>query len=391
MKKIYLLLIFIITRQYANSQVVSSVSNGNWTNPATWNCTCVPVDGASVTINHSVTLNTSMLFNTGGISINNSGSLIQDAARDILINGGYFYNNGTANFRFFNLASGTGSNSGSFSLTASSNSVAMINNGSIYMDSMYVAGNFTNTPSGTINGNRIAFVAPTINNGRITVSLSINNSTLTNNNYHGGYAFTNDGLYLNNDSIVLTYSLWNKIKFNNNPGSLIRLTKNFHNYVPGNTASFTNNGNVIILDSFYNTDTIKGSNTGTFTVADSSSNSGRMIGTYKFCDQTPPGSAPYIDYNSGFVGGGITWCTINGIQENKLTGSFYVYPNPSSGQVTVQGLKEEKLTLVDVTGKTITIINLNSINQYSFEIHNLKPGIYFLKGVQLHKKLLILD
>lgn len=389
MKKIFTFSLLLTSLNFF-SQAVSSVANGNWTNPATWNCVCVPINGNSVTISHSVTLNTSMLFNTGGITINNTGSLVHDAARDIMISGGYFYNDGNASFRFFNLASGTGSNSGTFSLTALTNSVNMTNAGTINMDSMYVAGNFTNTSSGKINGNKIAFVAPVMNDGRITVSLSLNSSTMTNNNYHGGYAFTNNGQYNNNDSIIMSYSMWNKTKFSNNAGSLIKLTKNFHNYILGNTASFTNNGNVIILDSYYNSDTVKGTITGTFTVADSSSNSGRMNGNFKFCDQTHPGLAPYVDFNTGTVSNGITGCTPSGINELSTEIKLNIFPNPSSGIIHISGTKEEELAIYDNLGKRIQIVELKSENNFKTEIRSLNEGIYFLKGENYTKKFLII-
>ena len=103
MKKLLPLILFAFLASNFFSQTASSIANGNWTNPTTWNCTCVPVNGYSVTINNSVTLNTSLLFNTGGININNTGSLTQDASlnRDIWINGGYFNNSGRADFRYF--------------------------------------------------------------------------------------------------------------------------------------------------------------------------------------------------------------------------------------------------------------------------------------------------
>src|SRR3989304_8258809 len=78
------------------SQTATSIANGNWMNPFTWNCTCIPLPGYSVTINHSVALDTSWYVPSGGITINSGGSLIKNnSSRDLLVNGGSLTNNGT--------------------------------------------------------------------------------------------------------------------------------------------------------------------------------------------------------------------------------------------------------------------------------------------------------
>ena len=214
MKKLLQIFIFTFFAFNLSSQTATSIANGNWTNPLTWNCTCVPINGYSVTINNSVTLNTSLLFNTGGITINNIGSLTQDASlnRDIWINGGYFNNGGNANLRYLLISTGAISNAGSFTVSAFTNSVSFSNLGSIKMDSMYVAGNLINTATGKITGDSLTNATgfTFTNYGRVNVTWSTNNGNFINNNYHGGYAFTNAGTYNNNDSLILTGSTWNQ-------------------------------------------------------------------------------------------------------------------------------------------------------------------------------------
>jgi len=193
MKKLLPLILFAFITNNFFSQTASSITNGNWTNPLTWNCACVPTNGYSVTINNNVTLNTSLLFNTGGININNTGSLTQDAAlnRDIWINGGYFNNSGKANFRYFLISTGAITNPGSFTVSALTNSVSFNNTGSIQMDSMWIAGTFTNAASGIITGDSLTVNNSLLNNGRMTITAITNSNTVNNNNYIGGYAFTN--------------------------------------------------------------------------------------------------------------------------------------------------------------------------------------------------------
>jgi len=397
MKQLYFSLSFVLIFLSASfkSQTATSITNGNWTNPLTWNCTCVPLMGHSVTINHTVTLNTSMSFTAGGITINNNGALMQDASnnRDLWFNGGSFVNNGKANFRYLLLTGGMNANYGSFTVSAMTNSLSFINGGTIIMDSMYLAANLTNTSNGVIIGDSLTNGpgAILLNNGRINVTWSTNRGTFNNNNYHGGYAFTNDGTYSNVDSLVMTGSMWNKVLFTNQIGAQVHLTKNFHNYTPGNTARFDNRGNVVVLDSWYNTDTIKGTNTGTFTVSDTSANSGHMKGNFKFCDLTPPASSPYIDLNSGVVSVNITWCTTSSVDELTPTkGTVKYFPNPSNGHFIIFGEKEETLFLYNDIGQQARIIQLDKSNDYRVEISGLENGIYFLAGRTFREKVIVI-
>ena len=386
MKKSLFALLFVFLFRTTFSQSAATIANGNWTNPLIWNCTCIPSNGYSVTITNSVTLNTSLLFTSGGININNTGSLIQDASlnRDIWVNGGYFNNSGKANFRYFLVSAGLVTNPGSFTVSAFTNSVTFTNAGNITMDSMYVAGNLTNIAGAKIIGDSITNATGFTfqNSGNVNVSWSLNNGVFINNNFHSGYAFTNAGSYLNYDSLILTGSIWNKAVFYNTASGKVRLTKNFHNYHPSGTASFNNDGNVITLDSWYNTDTVKGPSSGYFSVTDTSANSGIMKGTFQFCDLTPPAFAPYIDFNSGSIAAGITYCAPAGIFENHLN-EFKIYPNPSNGKLFLQSSDKNsdnlKLSIEDVNGKVVfekIIVPNTEISEINLE---QSSGIYFLK------------
>lgn len=394
MKKLLQILVFCFISSGISSQTAISIGNGNWTNPLIWSCACVPFNGYSVTINTSVTLNTSMAFTIGGITINNTGSLIQDASlnRDIWINGGYFNNNGLANFRYFLVSAGSLSNSGSYTVAAMTNSISFTNNGTITMDSMYVAGDLFNSNNARIFGDSItnATGITFTNYGRVNVTWSTNNGTFHNYNYHGGYAFTNAGTYNNYDSLILTGSTWNKNMFNNMSSGRVRLTKNFHNYSVPKTAVYNNNGNVTVLDSWYNTDTVKGSSSGYFQIQDTSANSGIMKGNYTFCDLTP--TTMNVDFNSGSIAGTIIFCSV-GIKENELMASD-IYPNPSAEIFNVKSdLTELTISISDLSGKIVYEKALHSGNH---EIKlNYPNGVYFVKltdkqsGKSITKKLII--
>ena len=393
MKKIvpFILMSFCFS---AKSQTATSIMNGSWTNPLTWNCTCVPINGYTVAINNSVTLNTSLIFNSGGITINNTGSLIQGASlnRDIWINGGYFIDNGNANFRYFLLSAGSMANLGSFTVSAFTNSIAIANQGSITMDSMYVAGNLTNTANAKITGDSLTNAAGFVltNYGRINSTWTLNNGIFLNNNYHGGYAFTNAGTYASTDSLILTGSIWNKNIFYNNSGAKVRITKNFHNYHPSKTALCSNDGIITILDSWYNTDTVKGQSSGFISCADTSANSGFMKGNLTFCDLTP--TTVNVDFNSGSIAGTINFSCAAGIKENELASSN-IYPNPSGEIFNIKSDMELNIVITDLTGRIVWEKAIPSGNN---EIKlNYPNGVYFVKlsdkqsGKSLTKKLVI--
>lgn len=385
MKKSLLSLLFISLFGASFSQTAASIANGQWTNPLTWNCTCVPVNGYSVTISNSVTLNTSLLMTAGGITINNTGSLIQDASlnRDIWINGGYFNNSGKANFRYFLISTGSITNPGSFTVSALTHSVSFNNTGSITMDSMVIAGSFTNAVNARLIGDSMTNTSPVLNNGKIVIQWVTNKSTIRNNNYQGGYAFTNMGTYDNYDSLMLNYSIWNQTVFNNKAGANLNLTRNFYNTKPvAKTAVFNNDGNVKVLDSWYNTDTVKGTATGYFSVQDTSANSGYMKGSFKFCDWTPPAFSPYVDLNSGSISVNITYCGGVGIKENTLN-QFSIYPNPTNGKLFLKpsssNADDLKVSIEDVNGKLVfenVITPSSEISEINLE---QVSGIYFVK------------
>lgn len=392
MRKIYIFFVFIVLSTASVAQTAASISNGNWFNPFTWNCTCVPYSGYSVTVNHSITLDGSLSFSVGGITVSNTGTLTQDANlnRDIWINGGYFNNNGKASFRYLLVSTGSISNNGTFTVSALTNSVNFSNNGSITMDSMYIAGGFTNTPNGKLIGDSLTNASTLINNGNINVTWVTNIGTFKNYNYQTGYAYTNAATYENYDSLILTGSVWNKAMFTNKPGAVFRMNKNFHNYHPSGTATFDNNGMVNVLDSWYNTDTVKGSSSGKFTVADTSANSGFMKGSYDFCDFTPPASSPKVDLNSGSISANITYCLGGvGIKEQNKNEAFIIYPNPNNGRFFAKATESDVLYITNQLGQQITIVELNEANNYTSEINNLAPGFYFVTGKNYKAKVVV--
>jgi len=80
------------------------------------------------------------------------------------------------------------------------------------------------------------------------------------------------------------------------------------------------------------------------------------------------------------------------ISENNI--SFNIYPNPTTGRFTISNQQSEieTITIIDATGKTLEIYQINSTS-YQFDLTNLSEGIYFIRiqtlgSVQVEKIIL---
>lgn len=435
MKKNYffVLIAFMMININAFSTTYTSTSNGNWMNFMTWSPFGVPIPGDIVIINHAVALDTSFAYSVGSITVNASGSLIQSGSRDIMLNGvnASFTNHGTTTIRYLALSSGSFDNTGMFNVKSVLNNIALNNSGtlngvdSLYnntgtvnnggtinimtfynnniwhnfgtvqglttvVDSMWNQGTFTNYNGAMLKADSATNNGTFINSGTIEYLQFTNftNGVFSNYNSLSFDDMTNFGNFTNNGIIVGSNSMWNNEVFDNTSVGQITLGNSFLNADSINlTATFNNDGDVFIADSYYNFNSITGSSTGSFTVQDSSYNSGTMTGSFDFCDQTPPPSYPKIDWNLGTIDATITFCGLTSVAElDKST--FSVYPNPTEGIVNI-GNQQQFVEVYSVDGKLLLQDSTNQIN-----IKNYNSGMYFLvikdqEGNQLYKEKLI--
>ena len=67
---------------------------------------------------------------------------------------------------------------------------------------------------------------------------------------------------------------------------------------------------------------------------------------------------------------------------------FRVYPNPTSGSITIQCQGEQNFVLMDIGGRPIWSARVNE--QINVSMHGLAPGIYFLKSGQTVQKISVI-
>jgi len=424
MKIIFTLFLGCLFTFSAVGQTYTSTMNGNWTNPMTWTPTGVPLPGSTVIINHDVTLNTAYAYSSGSIIINSGGSLMQDGTgRDISMSGtAVLTNDGALDIRnmLFN-AGTTFTNNGTATIASFANFATINNAGSIQqVDSLYNDGTLTNngllrvatfytndvlnnygeirgktgmvdsmTNAGTMNNYAAAVVEAdsctnqgTLNNDGVLDFKEFTNDytgILNNDNYISLDNMTNRGQLTNTDSIIGTYSVWNVGHFDNKSGAVVSLGASIVNGFSGASAEgiFIANGTLTLGDSYYNSDTTQGT-TGSITCQDSSYNGGAMLGSFDFCDATPPPTAPFVDYNLGMIDATVTFCTLTPtalVKEEQVV----LYPNPTHNVINIKGIEGTyHLSVRNSQGQEcLQKNNRNGIT--TIDLGDLPAGFYFLQ------------
>ncbi|HBX50990.1 MAG: hypothetical protein A2275_13215 [Bacteroidetes bacterium RIFOXYA12_FULL_35_11] len=417
MRKIYFAVALLFILISVNAQNVTSVSNGNWLNPMTWSCMCIPVPGytaSSITINHQVVMDTSMVLPSGSITIGATGILSDDVSgRDLYVSGGTLINNGLLDIRYLYAQTGSVTNNDSIHLKSLASLVTFTNNGNIYIpDSMFLNGNFTNNgiinvgtfynesifhnygaivnadsitnagaftnyPDSWMEVDSMTNTGILINDGTISYYAFTNFGNYTNNNLITFFDFTNIGSFSNNDSLIGTGSFFNVGNFTNVFGSKLLIGDSFLNAdTLGFHGYFLNDGYVYVGNNWYNTDTIAGT-AGSFIVQNLTGNEGIMMGSFDFCDLTPPAIAPFIDYNIGTIEAGITYCTNTSISETIFK-QIEIYPNPVNDVLYLNDNTNSvsAIEIFDFLGKKIFAeMKINN----SMNVSTLESGCYFIK------------
>ncbi len=241
------------------SQSATSITNGPWLSPFTWNCTCVPTPGYTVTIAHNVTLNTSFQLPSGSITVNAGAALVQDSDRDMWMNGGAIINHGTVDFRYLLLQSGSVINTDTLRLKSFSNSATIQNSGVIEkVDSFYNVGLLQNT--GVVQAKKFQNNDSVLNSGSFTgVDSFYNLGFLSNTGEIKTPTFFTSNKIINNGSVTGVDSFTNTGVLINGAAGLIEADTVL------NSGNFTNQGR-FSNKAFANTGTLQ--NAGIFTFSD---------------------------------------------------------------------------------------------------------------------------
>lgn len=382
MKKLLFTLSILPTVLYGQ-QTITSVQNGNASNPMVWDCACFPTTDDDIIINHTIAMDVDWAITAGGsITVNASGSLKQNGVHVLLVDGigSQYLNYGASEFTDIAYTNGgSGVNTSNFLVTRA----LYIGTGSSYnnsgnlggMDSLMTEGTFTN--SGPCFAGNILNTGTYTNTGHIAGD-SVGNTGVFNS--LGGYmyfvAFGNTGTFsmTNSGFMDVTENWYNAGDFTLGAGLQIYAHNHFYN---GDTlmgsANLHNNGTIEVTNDFYNNFVMDGS--GNFCVGGDSYNSGQVNGTLDFCDNT----GTNFDWNTGAIAGTVTFCQPGcylNVEEN-LPEEVLIYPNPNSGTFYFEaGKKYDQCVVYNLSGEQIKQIQIEG---NKIEIDNLEAGIYFIQ------------
>lgn len=384
MKKVPLLIMMLSFAVVLNARIVNSQNSGNATNPLTWDCLCIPVDGDTIMINHAVTLDVDYAFTMGGIHITSSGSLSGNSPARILgVSGGFLINDGSLDMGYLAHNGGIFTNNDTIYVSGSlliDQAVTLFNNDLFMVNDS----TFINTPSGLHNFGDfypgILMNAGTVSNsapGRISAGRLLNSGTVTHSSFFpfdiSGSLF-NTGTITFNGTAYVGGNLWQAEQFTTS--AYLRVLGTIYN---GDTisgsATFTNNGTISVYNSLYNSEDLTG--TGVFCVFDSTVNSGNVTGTLDICDIT----AGAWDMNVGTVAGTVTYCIgpcTLGIPEEPKS-EFSIIPNPASESCTINLNANAVATIevYDLFGRLI--ISQRGTGVTKIDISALAPGMYSVR------------
>jgi hypothetical protein len=68
-----------------------------------------------------------------------------------------------------------------------------------------------------------------------------------------------------------------------------------------------------------------------------------------------------------------------GVEKNMKTSEVAIYPNPSSTEITIEGVANSTITIINSIGQEVLFINATSQPKQTIYLNNLINGVYFVK------------
>lgn len=357
------------------AQTVTSIMNGDWNTPATWDCNCIPQPGDSVIIDHALQFATDILLDSTYLAVTAQGVLTGSPGARLAVD--RLSNNGLVDVH-------------ALSITSVSQLLGLVNYNSIAVGTdLRCAYGFQNqgtlhvgdTLSFEVFSNNFAdaflrcgalvgdehqnFGTDTITTLGAMLFRNLGGmSSLVVTGTTEGVRFSGEHARFLGDAVLQEFSLGDDCIF-----SADMTIAGPSNYISGQVqvyGSLMVDNNINLLDSntlftvagdLVNNGSIYGS--GAFCVAGTTENNGGIFGEVDICDLSPQTTIPpFIDQGQGIVAPTVTFCAAGhcgvGIAETMAGPALRVYPNPSVLHFQVEGVEPGMhYRLMDAQGREV--------------------------------------
>ncbi|HMQ74502.1 MAG TPA: hypothetical protein PKE21_05565 [Flavobacteriales bacterium] len=376
--------VVLLTAATTFAQPITSVADGDWNDPATWDCACVPDGIVSVTVAHMVTVTQPDSLLDGDLYIQSDGQLLGTS----LVVGGIFFNFGQVTLQALEIKPGIlqpdAVNFGTLAaIRLGLQREAFTNLGAITADSLRTDVAWENAPVGSVSAGWIAGQGQLDNRGSVTGS--------------GEFAAR-----FRNDSTITWSGLFRTPYTSSNLGSLAVVGELRIESLLLDSGLILVEGDVQLDGDLWMADdsaylSIAGDlringllrGAGAVCVTDSTVNTGMITDSVDVCDKSPTTTAPpFLDVDQGVVGPDVRWCTDPRCQPVGIDGpdalrTWSVWPVPSRDVLWTGPVPRavRQVELIDATGRRIRIHATRSGDGLQLDLSALSPGPYLLRAV----------
>lgn len=387
---------FLLMVLPSKAQTVTSIADGSWDDPATWDCACVPSIGDTINVDHLVGMGQDFASSSGGLFIGAGGTII-GAPGVILQFGGAFRNDGALIFEHLSLwpnQFATAINTGEitveklFILTMG----GFTNEGSIATDSLFVGTDIANEASGVLIVQNYQGLGWCENSGSMiltTVELAMIGNTgtvlVTGDAYQ--FSFYGGGIEVLGDAWLQSISTSGPVHVHGNvvmEGSANMVAGPMQVdgglLVEGNLYLPLNSALLSIGEDLWVTGSVGGQG-GSICVVDSVINEGLINGLVDLCDLSPTVLVPpFVDVDNGTIGSGVTFCASGACAVaigERSSAQLSIAPNPAHDHVTFEGMPAgAELRIYDGLGQLVLTPGVASGAKTTVDLGGLPKGIY---------------
>ncbi|MCB9179788.1 MAG: hypothetical protein H6590_10240, partial [Flavobacteriales bacterium] len=367
--------------------IVTSVGNGDWNDPATWDCGCVPSSGdTTVVVAHQVDLTQDIVLDIGQLVVQLSGSLNGSGGGGLSLSG-EFFNYGAIDVDHLQLGPNVITpDAANFGVVHVGHRfvqarIGFVNLGMLTVpDTLISQAGWSNTPVGTVDAGVLTGPGRLINQGVLQ------------GNGHCAIPFLNDSLIMRSGpftmsgfceskgailldgavDVVGTYVAPDTGYLQVTGTLLVRMGASFlvgtNVDVSGDvqvdgtmqllsdTMLFTMGADLLVNGSL--------DGLGYVCVSDSTVNHGLIGGSIDLCDITRTAAvAPYLDLNDGTVDTTVTfcenpYCMVDVVPERPVPRVLHAYPVPADGSCTIGPIRSGipiEVHCADLLGRRIPV------------------------------------